>query len=266
MKQNNYFSLKRFIRLLQNDFLLNRKIYLFSVIGLGIAIYAITYILFINSSNSSFRHQDYIPLLLIYLMVVGVFIGTSFPALTDQIKKTNYLLAPGSLFEKYMVQFVTRIVIFIPLALSIFWIGVHLAKTTVILFPIWNTNYSGIEDYHFFDLFRNQNLRMVDIMAIFLSIFSMASLLFAGCTYFNRFALVKTLIVTTVTVFTIICSMVLFSHLFYPAETNGFDIRLKTYKIGYDLYNTQLAIYLLGGLSWLFFLPLTYFKLKEKEV
>lgn len=266
MKQNKYFSLKRFARLLRNDWLINQKTYLFTVIGLGIATYAITYILFINNNNSSFSHNDYIPLLLVYLMVVGVFIGTSFPALTDHIKKTNYLLAPGSLFEKCMVQFVTRIVLFIPLALILFWIGVHLAKTTVGLFPVWNTNYSGIEDYQFFNLFRNQNLRSIDVYAIFLSIFSMATLLFAGCTYFNRFALVKTLIITTVTVFAIIFSFVLFSHIFYPAGTHGFDIRLKIYKIGYDLYNTQLAIYLLGGLSWLFFLPLTYFKLKEKEV
>lgn len=266
MNQNKYFSLKRFTRLLRHDFLLNRKIYLFTLIGLGIAIYAITYMLFINNNRSSFRHQDYIPLLLIYWMVLGVFIGTSFPALTDQIKKTNYLLAPGSMFEKFMVQFVTRIAFFIPLALIIFWIGVHMAKATVFLFPVWNTNYSGISDYHFFDLFRDENLRLIDYLAILLSIFSTTSLLFAGSTYFNRFALVKTLIVTAITIFAVVCSFVLFSHIFYPSETHGFDIRIKSYKIGYDLYNTQLAAYLFGSLSWLFFLPLTYFKLKEKEV
>ena len=59
---------------------------------------------------------------------------------------------------------------------------------------------------------------------------------------------------------------VMFSHIFYPNQTHGFDIALKTYRIAKNLNNAQLFVYLIGGLSWLFFLPLAYFKLKEKEV
>lgn len=265
MQQNKYFSPGRFARLLQNDLMINQKLYLFALVGLTLAIYAFTYFLMRIAGVTFDRSQDYIPLILIYLMVTGAFIGTAFPALNNQIKTSNYLLAPGSAFEKYMVQFVIRIVILIPVALVIFWIGVHLAKASLVPDPSRGFDPSKIKDFHFKDLFE-QVPTLLDKIAIIVSIFSAASLLFAGSVYFKRFALVKTLIVSGICFFTVILSLVVFSHLFNPAETHGFDIELKAYKITENLYNTQLAAYLLGCFSWIFFLALGYFKLKEKEV
>ena len=63
-----------------------------------------------------------------YMMAVGVIVGTAFPDLTDKIKTSNYLLNPGSTFEKLMVQFLLRIGLFVPIALGIFWIAIRLAK------------------------------------------------------------------------------------------------------------------------------------------
>jgi len=265
MKQNKYFSLVRFASLFRNDLMINQKTYLFAIVGLGIVIYAFTYLIMRTDGSGFNRHDEYIPLILIYLMAIGVVIGTAFPALSNQIKISNYLLAPGSTFEKYMVQFVIRVILFIPLALVIFWIGVHLAKASLVFDPRTNFDPSRIPDFHFSLLFVHVPT-FRDKLVIVISIFSVATVLFAGSAYFNRFALVKTLIVSAIIVFTVVCSFVLFSHIFYPAETRGFEIELKTYKITKDLYNMQLAVYILGALSWLFFLPLAYFKLKEKEV
>jgi len=265
MKQNKYFSPERFARLFQNDLMINQKAYLFALAGIGIAIYAFTYSIMRTNGGGFNRHDDYIPLILIYLMAIGTLIGTAFPALNNQIKTSNYLLSPGSTFEKYMVQFVIRVVLFIPLALVIFWIGVHLAKASLIPNPRFHIDPSKIPDFHLSDLFKEVPT-FRDKFMIVASIFSMATVLFAGSAYFNRFALVKTLIVSAIIVGAVVFSFVFFSHIFYPVETHGFDIKLKAFKIAEDLYNIQLAAYLLGGLSWLFFLPLAYFKLKEKEV
>jgi len=264
MNINKYFNPKRFANLFRNDLLINQKTYLFTLAGLGIAIYALSYF-FMRVNNGFQRSNEYIPLLVFYLMGIGVVIGTSFPALSNQIKTSNYLLTPGSTFEKYLVQFVIRIVIFIPLALIIFWIGTHLAKASQIPNLERGFDPSKITDYHFKDLFQHIH-GFRDQLIVVLSIFSTASVLFAGSVYFNRFALVKTLIVSGIVIGAVVCSFVLFSHIFYPSETHGFDVRLKTYKITETLYNVQLAAYLLGGLSWIFFLALAYFKLKEKEV
>jgi hypothetical protein len=265
MKQNKYFSPGRFARLFRNDLLINQKTYLFTIIGFAIVIYAIFYFIMRPSYGGLTQTKHYIPLVMIYLMAVGVFIGAAFPALTDQIKTTNYLLAPGSTFEKLMVQFVVRIVLFIPLALCLFWISAHLAKASIFPDSRFNFNPSSIPDFHFSDLLAPVPL-LRDKLVIIISIFSVASLLFAGSVYFNRFALVKTLIVTGITIGMVVLAFVLFSHIFYPAETHGFHIELKTYQITENLKNTQLFIYLVGSLSWIFFLVFGYFKLKEKEV
>lgn len=264
MKQNKYFSLKRFALLLRNDWLINQKIYLFTVIGLALVLYGVSY--FLMYSTRHFSNGDYTGLFLFYLMGIGTFIGTAFPALTDHIKKSNYLLIPSSSLEKFMVQFVIRIVLFIPLSLFLFWVFTHLAKASLIPDPVSGFDpVTQIEDFHFWKLF-NENVNMLDRVIIALSIFSVASLLFAGSAFFNRFALAKTLVALALGILTVVLSFVIFSHIFYPDETHAFNINLKNYKVGFDLYNTQLAVYALGGLSWLFFLPLAYFKLKEKEV
>ncbi|MFA5328658.1 MAG: hypothetical protein WC384_12775 [Prolixibacteraceae bacterium] len=263
MKQNKYFSTGRFARLFRNDLLINQKTYLFTLAGLGIAIYALMYFLMMNTKHVGIN--QYTGFIVFYLMGVGVVVGTAFPALTNQIKTNNYLLAPGSTFEKYMVQFVIRIVIFIPIALLVFWISAHLAKASLVPDP--NIGFDpkvSIADFRFSDLL--DGVAFVDKLVIILSIFSFACLLFTGSVFFNHFALIKTLIVTALMVGAVILTFVLFSHIFYPAETQGFDIELKAYQITENLFNVQLAAYLLGGLSWLFFLPLAYFKLKEKEV
>jgi hypothetical protein len=264
MQQNKYFSPGRFARLLRNDLMINQKTYLFTLAGFGIAIYALIYFLMITSKH--FSNSNYIGLFIFYLMGMGFFIGKAFPAMTNQIKTSNYLLVPGSTFEKFMVQFVIRIVIFIPLAMTIFWIATHLAKASLIPDPLIASDPAAqIQDFHFWNLFNN-HITNLDKQIIILSVFSMATIFFAGSVYFNRFALVKTVIISGIIVFLVVCAFVLFSHIFYSAQTHGFDIHNINYKITEDLYNTQLAYYVLGGLSWLFFLPLAYFKIKEKEV
>ena len=260
MNQNKYFAPGCFARLLRNDWLINQKTYLFTLAGLGIALYALMYFSMITTKHVGVN--QYTGFIVFYLMCVGVIVGTAFPSLTNQIKASNYLLAPGSTLEKYLVQFVTRIVIFIPIALLIFWISAHLAKASLVPDP--KTGFDpkvSIADFSFKSL-----LYYKDIAPILLGIFSIYSLLFAGSVYFKRFALPKTLILFAILVCTVSLVFVIFSHLFFPASTIGFDIVLPIYRIASDTENIKLFFYIMFSCSWLFFLPLAYFKLKEKEV
>ncbi len=254
MKQNRYFNPGRFARLFKHDVLLNQKIYLFAVIGLGIATYAYIFLIMYLNRRGFNSTQDYIPFFLLFLIAVGVFIGTSFPALNNQIRISNYLLAPGSAFEKCLVQFVIRIVIFIPMAMLMFWIGTYLGKASLIPDPRIGFDPSQIPDFHYADFFEDVS-KLRDKVVIVLSIFSLSSVLFAGSAYFNRFALVKSLIAIAVVIGTVLLSFVLFSHIFYPEVIAGFDIHVPSYKIAEDMETVQLFFYLLGSLSWLFFCP-----------
>lgn len=267
MKQNKYFNPGRFARLFRNDLLINQKTYLFAIAGLSIAIYAILYLFKItnNGYSNPDPFQYYIPYFTMYTIIIGAFIGMSFQFFNNQTKTNNYLLTPGSTFEKYLVQLCIRVFIFIPLALAIFWIATYLAKASMIPYPKTNFDPSKIPNFHFIDLFKYIP-KFTDKLVTVFSIFSFTTVLFAGSAWFNRFALVKTLIATGMTIGMVVMTFVLFSHVFYPDVVHGFDIHIGSYKITEDLKNTQLAFYLLGSLAWLFFLPLAYFKLKEKEV
>lgn len=262
MKQNKYFSFRRFVNLFRNNWLINQKTYYFSLAGLSLAIYVLAYLSMYFGQN--FNNDNYSVLFASYLLGIGVFIGTAFPVLNNQIKTSSYLLAPGSTLEKCLIQFLIRFVLFIPIAIMIFWICMYLAKASLIANPyIQFDARAQILDFHFNKLFEvdwKQNT------FIYLSVFSIYTILFAGATYFNRFALVKTLIVSAIILGAVLLLFVFFSHIFFPAQTNGFEIELHSYEILGQLYNIQLFFYLLSGLSWLFFLSLAYFKLKEKEV
>ncbi|MBL7969874.1 MAG: hypothetical protein JNL03_00020, partial [Prolixibacteraceae bacterium] len=209
MKQNKYFNPGRFARLFRNDLLINQKIYLFAAIGLGLGIYAFTYLIMTTNRLGFNRQDDYIPLLIFYTMGIGVLIGTSFPAFTNQIKTGNYLLAPGSKLEKFLVQFVIRIVILIPLAMLLFWLGTRLAKASIISDPAIGFYASAIPDFHFKGLFHK--LEPLDKLALYGTFVSVISVLFCGSVFFKRFSLIKTLIVSALMVGVVLLSLVLFS-------------------------------------------------------
>ncbi len=265
MKQNKYFNISRFAVLYKQDLFINHKTYLFAMLGLVLGAYAFCFFVFSIMRAKIYNIYDYVPMLTLFLMSVGVVIGNSFPALKNKIRSSSYLLLPGSTLEKFLVQLINRIILLIPIALALFWVGANLAKLSLISDPALKVDPSKIPAFNYVDLFKG-GINLRDKVAIILSIFSLTSVLFAGSAYFNRHALVKTLIAFAIGIVSVLLTMVLCSHIFFPDFVTGLEIHIPDYRLAEDLFNVHLFIYAIGGLSWLFFLPLTYFKLKEKEV
>lgn len=263
MNQNKFFSPGRFARLLRNDWLIHQKAYLFTLAGINIALYVFT--LFLMKTSNKFHNDDYIGLFMVNLATIGIVVGNSFTALKNRNKACNYLLMPGSTFEKYMVQFVVRILIFIPITLFMFWLCMYLAKASLLFLPEIEINPSGnIPDFHFSILYNLFYYK--DIAPILFGIFSGYSLLFAGSVYFKRFAIPKTLIFFGISVGIVFLAFVVFDHLLFPESVSNTKVTFPIYKINSDTENIKLFLYIIFGCPWLFFLPLAYFKLKEKEV
>lgn len=279
MSFNNHFNLKRFVRLFHQDLLINKTKYGLTILGLGLITYLLSY-MFLNSSKvSMIKHdyavfQNYTIAFAFFMMYVGVIIGLAFPDLSDKIKTSNYLLNPGSTFEKLMLQFLIRIVLFVPIALGVFWIGIRLAKASLIPEIV---NYNSVEqlidpelipyfDYVF--LITKTNGKIWDtwqtVFVIF-GIFSYGIYLFAGATYFKRYALVKTVIASIVILIASMTFSVLLSHIFNPEETHGFNTKLNQFAVTDHLTSIELFMVSLSLFSWMFFLTFGYFKLKEKE-
>ncbi|MEN9906974.1 MAG: hypothetical protein RLZZ540_115 [Bacteroidota bacterium] len=289
MSLNNYFSFKRFSLLLKQDLLINRTKYLLGILSVGLIAYVFLYYKFNLEKNIILEHivnpksnySDYYNVIRFYsewfgyyMLVVGVIVGTSFPDLSDKNKASTYLLMPGSSFEKGLLQFVIRIGFFVPIALGIFWIAIRLAKISL------TTNAIGlgagidpavIPYFEFRDLvtdyWDNNIWNTGRILFMIFGFFSYGAYLFAGAAYFKRFALIKAVIVSVVVLGISILFSVLLSYIFYPQLAQGFDIKIgKMYFITEELPSTALFAVTLSLLSWVFFLAIAYFKLKEKEV
>lgn len=271
MQTNNYFNFNRFTLLLKQDLLINKTKYLLTIIGLGLITYLLCY-WFLNSnkdsiiSNDDFIYQIYTICFAFFMIVIGVVIGTAFPDLSDKIKTSHYLLSPGSTFEKLIVQFMLRIGLFVPLALGIFWIAIRLAKASLI------PGESGLDTslipyFEFRSLITNGHRlwNIWPILFVIFGLFSYGIYLFAGTTYFKRYALVKTLIVSAIILGIAILFSMLLSNIFYT-QNKFFDLQLPSIQVAENLDNLMIAALGLTFFSWIFFLAITYFNLKEKEV
>jgi len=275
MLLNNYFNIKRFGLLLKQDLLINRTKYLLGILGLGLVTYLLSYWFLSSSKNSIINnlnsiYNHYMVCFTFYMMAVGVIVGTAFPDLTDKIKTANYLLSPGSTFEKYLVQFLLRIGLFVPIALGIFWIAIRLAKASLIPEMINRNQFfePAVVPYFEFRLLVTIEDKLWDtwqILFLIFGLFSYGTYLFAGATFFKKYALIKSVIVSVCLLVSGILLSVLLSHILYPLETHGFEIHFDRFRITESFDSTQFFILYLSLLSWIFFLFLAYFKLKEKE-
>lgn len=274
MSFNNHFNIKRFSRLFQQDLLINRTKYLLSILGLGLITYLLCFWLFSSNKASIMSYAEsinnyYLTCFVFFMMGVGVIVGTAFPDFTDKIKTANYLLTPGSTFEKFLVQFLLRIGFFIPLALGIFWIAIRLAKVSLIPEMINGSQFFNPDTVPYFEfrLLVTRENKLWDTWQILLMIFgffSYGTYLFVGSTFFKRYALVKTVVISGILFFGCILFSMLLSKIVYSSP-RFFDIQFYAFQVTQDLDSTEFSLLSLSLLSWIFFLPIAYFKLKEKE-
>ena len=266
MKSNTFFSFSRFYLLLRNDILINYKKYLFTVLGAFIVGYMVLYLQMPKVENiyANFTAYNYSTVFFMGLLGLGAVVGMAFPELGNKIKTSNYLMLPASAFERMTLQFLIRVIGAGILYTIIFWLDAHLARFSALRIFQGHVNSHHIENFHFSSLLIGSK-DILSKLAIFFSIFSIGMYLFSIRIFFKRFALVKTIISLVAFYALTACVMVLFSHLFYP-ETIGFRVHVDNYNLTPDITNSNIWIYSISFLSWLFFLTLGYFKLKEKQV
>jgi hypothetical protein len=257
MKTNRFFSFKRFGLLLSSDFRLNGKRYLLILAGGAVIIYLVT--LFEMSRYSGYTANDYVALFYVCILGLCALAGNAFPEFGNNIKTGNYLLLPASTLEKSLSQFLIYIVLGTLSFLLIFWADTYLARWSVLQMAD-QQNEIIIEKLHYPQLFQAMNREFVYM------IISIGLFLFATRLFFKRFAFIKSIILLAIIVSLFICWMVLLSHIFYPEATEGFTLALPQYKLASGLNNLIYFFYTIAHLIWVFFLPLAYYKLKEKQV
>ena len=268
MESTRFFSLSRFILLMHNDILLNYKKYLLTIAGAFILGYIFLLLQMpMRDISPDFNAQQYVSIFTLCLFGLGAFIGMSFPAFNSKTDTITYLLMPASAFEKFMSQFLIRIVAGTVLFFLIFWIDAHLARTTALFVLRKFEHTPQIASFEFAIIFRSIYMNN-NILMMFGTIFMFVSTgvyIFSVRIFFNKMPVVKIVISIVSLVFITAMFMILLSHIFYP-ETMGMQLSIPEHKFVTNHSNVEIWLCSLFYCSWLFFLPLGYFKFKEKQL
>jgi hypothetical protein len=268
MNKNSFFSFSRFGLLLRNDFMLNYKKYLLTIAG---AFLAGILIIYINMPSGKYGYDfhpgRYGDIFVIFLIGLGAFIGLGFPAFSNKASTHSYLLMPCSTFEKFASQFLIRIIIGTALIFLIFYVDAIIVRSAALHSLSQYNNPAKIPVFHFSDLFfsyNNININIVKYTSICLFI-TLGLYIFSVRLYYKRLAMIKTALTLAATAALIALLCIVMSHLFYP-ETKGMDIIVNDYQVFQNISNMDVYMYTLFCVPIIFFLPLGYFKLKEKHL
>ncbi|NMH89719.1 hypothetical protein [Flavivirga algicola] len=266
MNLQKHFHVKRFYTYLKFDLRLNGKTYLFYFTGLIIFLFILAFFTLATASNRvDFNESYYSPLGVFLQSLTCVLVsGTSFPALRSHSKSINYLLLPASIFEKFLVQFIIRILVFVSLFLPLYWLSYKCAYGIYDLFS-WE-NPLKIDSFHLLSPI-DWHKDNIDTLVAVSTVIALSVFAFTGAAYFKKYALFKSVFVFMLVALGYFLFMVCLSHLYYyhkPKEL--FDIKLRSYNMIENIKSSDffIIIQLIG--TTLFLIPMSYFYLKERKV
>ncbi len=271
---NRYFSLNRFVKLLNYDMTLHKKKYvLFALFMFVVLCFASYYLLddnyrilkkFADHYDANKQHKDYVSYFVwFYLIFSVVVVGSAFSFFRNKEGTSNYLSLPVSNFEKFFYEFLVRVVLFNLLYLLFFWLSFKLAA--LVFAQEHSRGFMDIPSFGILDSLDFVKNKLDRNIAL-LSLFSFTTLMFAGASYFKKFALFKTILALGgLFLFAYVVTLISY-HILLPSKVDVFGIEVIDRKVKDGLDSSQKALYLIGALSSLFLLAFAYFKLKEKEV
>jgi len=267
--KNKIFNWTRFYNMIRSDLIMNYKRNILGILGMGVILYLLLeWGLYAGGGmHAGTRSIQYEPFFVIWCIAGIILItGYAFSEFNSKIQTANYLLLPASTLEKFLYQFLVKGTVITILFMLIFWIDARLAVATYPVTYYVDGSPVIFKPFQFsdMDLFWDRML-FRDKLAVITGIVSFITFLLSIRMFFGRYAIMKTAIVLPVLIFASVCVCIILSHIFYFSETHGFDIEFKVYSISKDFYNIQLYTYCVAYVSWIFFLVIGYFKLKEKQ-
>ena len=253
---NQMFNPSRFFKYASYQYRMRSKMIFLTITGAFIAMLFV-FVGIKSGENNSWEQMFWL------FGVVGLllYVGNSFPDFRKKETTVSFVMTPVSVFEKFVFEFITRIILYTVMYPVIFYLAAHLS------FYISVTLYSVRVFYPFnFDVLFNFNKQYETVMLYVIPAvyFFMISVFFAGAAVFRRYPLIKTLVISGLFLLSVFgyFNFILFDkmkltygmeYFFEERIPNGTDMLLKFITV----------ILVLSAIAVLFY---AYFKVKEKEV
>ena len=271
---NQFFNIQRFAKYAAYDVRTNYKRYLIAAAIGFIVVFVMNYLVLeialrnvlgytdeLNSiawADVSPGNLDIIKVLFFtfvasWFFLYFSFVLLSFPALSGKHSAENYLLLPASVFEKYLLEFLMRVVVGGGLFLMIFYLATNLAINMFELrfnaaFPnlvgwvkIDTFSYSRL--WHYYSTIDETPLSLNELIATMQGFAIICTLTMAFRLLFKRFAFIKTAIVIIA-----VCSL----FIYFTRDR--------------DVVETTILSFLWGTLRLAIYIFLGYYLLKKKRI
>jgi hypothetical protein len=263
MQANNILSIPRLGLLFRQGFIHNSRMMVMSFVAFCGALFLLLLIIQLAGGHNSLDQESFsVIFLFIVIPLAIIYAGTAFSGFRSKEKSYSYLLTPASAFEKFLFEFINRVLLFVIIVPLVYWVVFNIEGRFVT---------AVAPDYAFVPR------KLVDLLAVIhdpdpmwayaVAVFAMLifTIPFAGAASFNKYPLPKALFIVALLFF-----------------FNGFLIYLFVVPLGFENYtlpegkryilfieNEDSAVRALTGYGLLINVGLllaAYFKLKEKEV
>lgn len=260
---NQYFSFNRFSNLYRLWWFRNHKTSLL-YLGVFAGISILLTIWFTWVATNEFRNfglwkpMNYIPAHVFVFIALGIFYsGAAFPGFRSKEKTFEYLLVPSTTFEKFLFEWINRVVVYVvffPLIFSL------LVNTTTASLALYYTDFTGTRGDIFWIFTK---LEPSEITLLVLGAFAILNIPFMGASHFQMKPLMKTLFFF----FLCLAAYILYTY----GLVKIFDLENRTPEddcIFFICSKEEAFTFFigLGILVNLFLMSISYLKLKEKEV
>jgi hypothetical protein len=259
MKTNQIFNFKRFGRYALSTLTLRYRQLLLMIAAAVSGIFIFAFVPLLN--HSTWHIDNWIGLAVTSTLIGGLlYVGSAFPSFRGREKTLGYLMIPASTFEKFLYEFIERIVAFLLLFPAILYSFSNLAIALAV--KIKQHQYVGgvrFDSFSLRDLIAMNNSG--NNGALFFGLLAILILAFAGTLIFRKYPQIKMIVF----VMAIISAIGGYFYLIFE------KMRLvhPWIEILKDYLQKEQAITILT-IALLAFSLITfcysYFKLKEKEV
>ena len=186
---NNTFSGKRLQLLFKQNFIHNAQFLLLSTVAYIGVIFIVLSIVQVGNELRPHGLDDFQGFLAVFVTVFGIlYVGHSFPAFRAKESTINYLMTPASVLEKFIFEFVNRIVLTLLALPLLYWLIFNVQGYFMDLFT--QESFSPIGVQYLFKLDDAPGLIYALIAGC---VFFALSLAFTGAAMFTKQPLVKSL-------------------------------------------------------------------------
>ena len=263
MSVNNTFSVKRFMRLFKQNYIHNSKFLLYAGVGYcGVVFIVLLFGQFANDMEP-FGIDPFLQFLATFVAIFGIlYIGYSFPSFRTKESSISYLTLPASTLEKFLFEFVNRVVMVLIVLPLLFWFTFNLEGVVFEIIGEVNFSMIGISDIKKVEIIPDEESHWLVVLITVASILALV-LPFAGASMFSKQPLIKTL-------FSIAAIIIFYFGVTYivvePLGLHKYRTNESMWLVPFTQYRALIYFTCFVIVANITMMLVAYLKVKEREV